>query len=353
MTGGIKRRFLWVLKNTLNRATLRAARVGRGPFSLVRHVGRKTGRVYETPLILARAQGGFVAELTYGPDVAWYRNIVAAGNCVIIFKGIEHHIDRIESCSPAEGLRAFRQPAASVLKLLRRHEFRFLRESASARPDTSREHPADQMARINTVTAKDASTSTTIMFWFTARLIGRLAGRRPEGMLVPLQLYAHLPRLLRAYGRLEQATSALHGVNDRHRALAELKAATVTNCEYCIDLGSQVARQWGLSDAELLAIPSYATSDLFTEVDKLVLDYAAGISSTPVDVDDELVTRLKDHFSDAELVELTHVIALENHRGRFNLALGVGSAGFSDGQACAVPESGYGQRYYRTTGARP
>ncbi len=123
----------------------------------------------------------------------------------------------------------------------------------------------------------------------------------------------------------------------------------MTNCEYCIDLGSQVARQWGLSDAELLAIPSYATSDLFTGVDKLVLDYAAGISSTPVDVDDELVTRLKDHFSDAELVELTHVIALENHRGRFNLALGVGSAGFSDGQACAVPE--YGQRYYRTTGA--
>lgn len=49
------------------------------------------------------------------------------------------------------------------------------------------------MARINTVTAKDASTSTRIMFWFTARLIGRLAGRRPEGMLVPLQQYAHLP----------------------------------------------------------------------------------------------------------------------------------------------------------------
>jgi deazaflavin-dependent oxidoreductase (nitroreductase family) len=132
MTGSIKRGFLWVLKNTLNRATLRAARVGRGPFSLVRHIGRKTGRVYETPLILARVPGGFVAELTYGPDVAWYRNIVAAGNCVIVFKGTEHHIDRIELCPPAEAFRAFRQPAAFILKLLRRHEFRFLHEAASA-----------------------------------------------------------------------------------------------------------------------------------------------------------------------------------------------------------------------------
>lgn len=144
MTSGIRRGFLWVLKNTLNRATLRAARVGRGPFSLVRHVGRKTGVVYETPLILARAPGGFVAELTYGPDVAWYRNIVAAGNCVIVFKGVEHQIDRIEPCTPEEGLRAFRQPAAFILKLSGRHEFRFLHESASARPATSREHPADR-----------------------------------------------------------------------------------------------------------------------------------------------------------------------------------------------------------------
>jgi len=41
-------------------------------------------------------------------------------------------------------------------------------------------------------------------------------------------------------------------VDQRHRALGELKAATVTQREYCIDSGSQVARRWGLSDEELL-----------------------------------------------------------------------------------------------------
>lgn len=39
----------------------------------------------------------------------------------------------------------------------------------------------------------------------------------------------------------------------------------------------------------------------------------------------------------SELVELTSVIALENMRGRFNLALGVGAAGYSEGMVCAVP----------------
>jgi hypothetical protein len=55
MTRGtsLRRRFFWVLKHTLNRLTSRMARSGRGPFALIRQVGRKTGRSYETPIILA------------------------------------------------------------------------------------------------------------------------------------------------------------------------------------------------------------------------------------------------------------------------------------------------------------
>lgn len=127
----IKRRYLWLLKNTLNRVTLRAARSGRGPFSLVRHVGRTTGTVYETPLILARRDDGFVTELTYGDDVAWYRNIVAAGDCVVVHRGVEHDVDRIEPCSTRDGLRAFGYPRALILRLLRRHEFRLLHEAGA------------------------------------------------------------------------------------------------------------------------------------------------------------------------------------------------------------------------------
>ena len=76
--GPFKRAWLWTIKHTLNPLTLRMARQGFGPFSLVRHTGRKSGNTFETPLILARVPDGFVAELTYGTAVSWYRNVVAA-----------------------------------------------------------------------------------------------------------------------------------------------------------------------------------------------------------------------------------------------------------------------------------
>jgi deazaflavin-dependent oxidoreductase (nitroreductase family) len=122
----LRTRFLWTLKHTLNRVTTRAARSGRGPFSLIRHVGRRSGREYETPVILAQVPDGFVAELTYGPDVDWYRNVVAAGGCTVIHHGREYAVDRISTLPPEEGLAAYPYPQRLVLRLLRRHQFRLL-----------------------------------------------------------------------------------------------------------------------------------------------------------------------------------------------------------------------------------
>lgn len=135
MSGRGKRLFLWLLNNTLNRLTMRLARSGRGPFALVRHIGRRSGNTYETPLILARVPDGFVAELTYGTDVNWYRNIVAAGECVIISDAAEYRIDRIEPCDSDTGIRAYGYPAALVLKMLKRHEFRLLHTAATSMND--------------------------------------------------------------------------------------------------------------------------------------------------------------------------------------------------------------------------
>jgi 4-carboxymuconolactone decarboxylase len=195
------------------------------------------------------------------------------------------------------------------------------------------------MARITGVSARQAGLAVKLAYFFTRRQLARLTGRKIERMIEPLEMYAHLPGLLRAYGGLEQATARLHRLDERLKNLAELKAATLTNCEYCIDLGSQIARRSGLSDQHLLALPSYRTSALFTDLEKLVLDYAFAMSRTPVEVSDALFAELREHLDDAQLVELTHVIALENMRGRFNLALGIGAAGFSEGMVCAVPES--------------
>ncbi len=196
------------------------------------------------------------------------------------------------------------------------------------------------MARIRAVSASEGGLRVKLAYFFTRRGLARLTGRAPERMLEPLQMYAHLPRLLAAYGKLEQATAKLHRLDQRISDLAELKAATLTSCEYCIDLGSQIARRRStLTDEELLALPRYRESDLFSELEKLVLDYAVGMSRTPVEVSDTLFHQLKEHFDEPQLVELTFVIAIESLRGRFNLALGIGAAGFSEGMVCAAPAS--------------
>ncbi len=193
------------------------------------------------------------------------------------------------------------------------------------------------MARLPGITPGKSGIGVKPAFFFTRRAMRDMTGREPERMLEPLEMYAHVPFLMNGYGKFEQATGKIKDLDTRKRHLAELKAATMTHYEYCIDIGSLVARKAGLSNEELLALPGYQTSRLFDVVDKLVLDYSVAMSNTPVEVPDSLFARLREHFTDAQIVELTHVIALENHRGRFNLALGVGAAGFSDGMVCALP----------------
>jgi hypothetical protein len=60
----------------------------------------------------------------------------------------------------------------------------------------------------------------------------------------------------------------------------------------------QISRRWGLSDEEVLALPSYPTNPLFSDLDRLVLDYAVGMSRTPVEVSDGLFAELREHFDD-------------------------------------------------------
>ncbi len=195
------------------------------------------------------------------------------------------------------------------------------------------------MTRVTPPAERGAGVRTRMVFWFTGRALARLAGAptRPDRMVEPLRVYAHLPRVLRGYAKLEQATAGTHRLDRRHHALAELKAATLMRCAYCIDLGSAVARRWGITEQELLALAQYETSPLFSELDRLVLGYAVGMSRTPVDVPADLVARLREHLDDAQMVELTHFVALENLRGRFNLALGIEPAGFSQDRVCALP----------------
>ena len=84
-------------------------------------------------------------------------------------------------------------------------------------------------------------------------------------------------------------------------------------------------------------MPEYRSSALFSEVDKLVLEYADVMTQTPVEVPETLFMKLREKFAEAQLVELTATLAWENYRARFDHAFGVEAEGFSEGSYCAVP----------------
>ncbi len=85
------------------------------------------------------------------------------------------------------------------------------------------------------------------------------------------------------------------------------------------------------------ALQDYRTSARFSEVERLVLQYADRMTETPVEVPEDLFERLRERFNPAQLVELTTAIAWENYRARFNHAFGAESENFSAGSVCALP----------------
>ena len=105
-------------KHVLNPMMGKLAGAPRGPFALVKHVGRRSGKPYQTPILVVPVADGFVIALTYGPDVDWYRNVVAADGCRIVWHAREYVIDGVEPLDTESGRAHFPQPESAVLRLL-------------------------------------------------------------------------------------------------------------------------------------------------------------------------------------------------------------------------------------------
>jgi alkylhydroperoxidase family enzyme len=195
------------------------------------------------------------------------------------------------------------------------------------------------MARIEGVKPEQAGPMVKLVYRFMRRGMHTLTGGDPaRGTgIEPVELWARRPRMMSGMGKFQGAVRKGDRVEERIRLLVELKGAQMIGCEYCVDLGSQICRHSGLSDDELLALPRYRSSEHFSEREKLALDFTVGVMRTPVDVSDALFARLQEHFSDDQLVELAALLTVVN-LNRFNAAFGVGSAGFSDGMVCVLPD---------------
>ena len=98
-----------------------------------------------------------------------------------------------------------------------------------------------------------------------------------------------------------------------------------------------MGRANGISAEQIANLSRYRSDFNFSELERLVLEYADGMTRTPVDVSDALFSRMRERFTEADLVELTSAIAWENYRARFSHAFGIEGENFSEGAVCALP----------------
>jgi alkylhydroperoxidase family enzyme len=175
-------------------------------------------------------------------------------------------------------------------------------------------------------------------------LIPRLArgyARKRFGRVVdPVAAASHHSGVLVAMGALETAVEkGWKKLDPTLRWLAIQASAAQIGCSWCVDFGYYEGMQANIGAEKVRAVSNWRESDLFSELERAVLDYAERATMTPAAVTDECADRLHRSLSDAQIVELASWVALENSRSRFNAGLGLRSQGFSD--TCEVPLSAH------------
>jgi AhpD family alkylhydroperoxidase len=163
--------------------------------------------------------------------------------------------------------------------------------------------------------------------WYSRRIYG--------AVLDPGAAMAHHPRLLRTYLRFERSLARWNRLDTTLAAIAQLAAAARIGCSWCLDFGYWESTRRGVEPVKLRDVPRWRDSDVYTDLERRVLEYAEAMCADPVAVTDDMVEALRRDLDEAQLVELTMLVAVENVRSRFNAALGLTSQGFRD--RCDLP----------------
>ena len=164
--------------------------------------------------------------------------------------------------------------------------------------------------------------------WYV-RLIFALQRRRYGAELEPARLWGRTPKVFAAqtllYRALERKNSPIEAAL---RSLVLVRVSQINWCAFCVDLNSANAIQRHVSFSKLDALRDFENSELYSEREKSALAYADAMTNSNVKPDKKVIARLRAHFSEQAVIELTALIAFQNLSSKFNAALGVAPQGF-------------------------
>jgi len=170
------------------------------------------------------------------------------------------------------------------------------------------------------------------------RMSRRMIGTVPE----PVEVVWHNRKVLNFSFSLARKVPKWNRCDESLKSFAHMAVASLVGCGFCLDLGYFQAHNAGLDVTKAREVPRWRESDVFTPLERDVMEYAEAMTRTPPTVTDELSARLLAALGPAALVELTACAALANFMTRSNIAFGIESQEFSatcDLKPLAVPST--------------
>lgn len=164
--------------------------------------------------------------------------------------------------------------------------------------------------------------------WYV-RLIFWIQRRRYGAVLEPSRLWGRTPKVFTAlallYGALDRRTSPIEPLL---RALVIVRVSQINWCAFCVDINSATVLERGADRNKLADLAEFENSVRFDEREKAALAYAEAITYSNVQPTSAHFERLRAHFDEDAIIELTALIAFQNLSSKFNAALGVQAQGF-------------------------
>jgi alkylhydroperoxidase family enzyme len=151
----------------------------------------------------------------------------------------------------------------------------------------------------------------------------------------PFEVTAHNPKVAQDSTELGRQVSEWDMADEGLKTFAHMAVAAQVGCSWCLDINYFLALHKDLDLAKASQVPRWRESEVFTPLERDVLEYAEAMTNTPPTVTDELYAGLLDRLGPAAMVELTASIAFANLSTRNNTAHGITSQGFSD--TCGTP----------------
>jgi alkylhydroperoxidase family enzyme len=165
-------------------------------------------------------------------------------------------------------------------------------------------------------------------------LVKRMSRKMLGDVAEPVEVAWHNRKVVNFSFTLARKAQKWDQCDENLKSLAHMAVASMVGCSFCLDLGYFQAHNTGLDLTKAREVPRWRESDVFTRLERDVMEYAEAMTQTPPTVTDELSARLLAPLGPAALVELTAYIALANLATRTNIAFGIESQEFS--AACGL-----------------